>query len=88
LEPEVILLDNPTSGLDPISTAIVEQSLYQLKQQYSIVMVPHSVQQAARVADRAAFLLDGEVIEVGLQQELFLNPKDQRTEDYVTGRFG
>lgn len=88
MEPDVILLDNPTSGLDPISTAIVEQSLYQLKQQYTIVMVPHSVQQAARVADQAAFLLDGEVIEVGQQQDLFLNPKDQRTEDYVTGRFG
>jgi phosphate transport system ATP-binding protein len=61
LEPEVILLDNPTSGLDPISTAIVEQSLHDLKQRYTIIMVPHSVQQAARVADKAAFLLDGEV---------------------------
>jgi len=88
LEPEVILLDNPTSGLDPISTTIVEQSLYELKQQYTIIMVPHSVQQAARVADRAAFLLDGEVVEVGEQRELFVNPKDKRTEDYVTGRFG
>jgi phosphate transport system ATP-binding protein len=88
LEPEVILLDNPTSGLDPISTAIVEKSLYDLKQLYTIIMVPHSVQQAARVADCAAFLLDGEVVEVGRQKDLFLNPKDQRTEDYVTGRFG
>jgi phosphate transport system ATP-binding protein len=88
LEPEVILLDNPTSGLDPISTAIVEQSLYELKQQYTIIMVPHSVQQAARVADRAAFMLDGEVVEVGQQETLFLTPHDQRTEDYVTGRFG
>ena len=88
LRPEVILLDNPTSGLDPLSTGIVEDSLAELKQQYTIVMVPHSVQQAARIADRAAFLLDGELIEVGDGGELFTNPKDQRTEDYVTGRFG
>jgi phosphate transport system ATP-binding protein len=88
LEPEVILLDNPTSGLDPISTTIVEQSLYELKQHYTIIMVPHSVQQAARVADRAAFLLDGELVEVGTQAGIFVKPKDKRTEDYVTGRFG
>jgi phosphate transport system ATP-binding protein len=88
LEPDVILLDNPTSGLDPISTATVESSLYEIKQRYTIIMVPHSVQQAARVADRAAFLLDGELVEVGLQGEMFLNPQDKRTEDYITGRFG
>lgn len=88
LEPEVVLLDNPTSGLDPISTSMVEASLHELKEQYTVVMVPHSVQQAARVADRAGFMLDGELVEVGLQSELFLNPTDQRTEDYVTGRFG
>ncbi|MCA9934900.1 MAG: ATP-binding cassette domain-containing protein, partial [Anaerolineales bacterium] len=88
LRPEIILLDNPTSGLDPISTAQVEQSLYKLKQQYTIIMVPHSVQQAARVGDQVAFLLDGEVIEVGDQSRIFVNPQDQRTEDYVTGRFG
>lgn len=88
LEPEVILLDNPTSGLDPISTATVERSLYELKQLYTIIMVPHSVQQAARVADRAAFMLNGELVEVGTQQEMFLNPRDKRTEDYITGRFG
>ena len=88
LEPEVILLDNPTSGLDPISTATVERSLYELKQTYTIIMVPHSVQQAARVADRDAFMLNGELVEVGTQQELFLNPHDKRTEDYITGRFG
>ncbi len=88
LEPDVILLDNPTSGLDPISTTIVEQSLYELKQQYTIVMVPHSVQQAARVADFAAFILNGEIVEVGRQKDLFIKPKDKRTEDYVTGRFG
>ncbi len=88
LEPEVILLDNPTSGLDPISTSILEQSLYELKQRYTIIMVPHSVQQAARIADTAAFMLDGEVIEVGQGVELFVNPSDSRTEDYVTGRYG
>jgi phosphate transport system ATP-binding protein len=88
LEPEVVLLDNPTSGLDPLSTATVENSLNELKKQYTIVMVPHSVQQAARVADRAAFLLDGEVVECGDRQRMFLEPQEQRTNDYVTGRFG
>lgn len=88
LEPEVILLDNPTSGLDPISTATVENSLSELKELYTIVMVPHSVQQAARVADRAAFLLDGELIECGERQQIFLDPQNERTNDYVTGRFG
>ena len=88
LEPDVILLDNPTSGLDPISTALVEESLFALKQQYTIIMVPHSVQQASRVADRAAFLLNGEVVEIGSQQRIFIHPRDKRTEDYVTGRFG
>lgn len=88
LEPEVILLDNPTSGLDPISTSIVEESLFELKQRYTIIMVPHSVQQASRVADKAAFFLDGEIVEVGNQEDIFIYPKDQRTEDYVTGRFG
>jgi phosphate transport system ATP-binding protein len=88
LEPEVILLDNPTSGLDPISTSLVEASLFELKQQYTVIMVPHSVQQAARVADRIAFVLDGQVIEVGGNSQIFVNPTDKRTEDYVTGRFG
>lgn len=88
LEPEVILLDNPTSGLDPLSTATVEQSLAELKRRYTIVLVPHSVQQAARVADRAAFLLDGELVEVAPGREMFLNPSEKRTEDYITGRFG
>lgn len=88
LEPDVILLDNPTSGLDPISTATVEESLYHLKKQYTIIMVPHSVQQAARVADRAGFIMDGELIEVGDQSDLFVAPSDKRTEDYVMGRFG
>src|SRR5574340_528299 len=88
LEPEVILLDNPTSGLDPLSTSVVEDSLQELKKRYTIVMVPHSVQQAARIADRAAFLLDGEVIEVGTGEDVFIRPQNERTESYVTGRFG
>lgn len=88
LEPEVILLDEPTSGLDPLSTAKVEASLQELKQRYTIVIVPHSVQQAARVADHAAFLLQGELIEEGPGSQVFTRPRDKRTEDYITGRFG
>jgi phosphate transport system ATP-binding protein len=88
LEPDVILLDEPTSGLDPISTAKVEASLQELKKRYTIVIVPHSVQQAARVADHAVFLLQGELVEEGLGGQLFTNPSDRRTEGYVTGRFG
>ncbi|HEY64663.1 MAG TPA: phosphate ABC transporter ATP-binding protein [Caldilineae bacterium] len=88
LEPEVLLLDEPTSGLDPISTGKVEESLYELKQHYTIVIVPHSVQQAARVADYAAFFLMGELIEHGPGSRIFTAPRDQRTEDYITGRFG
>jgi phosphate transport system ATP-binding protein len=85
---DVILLDNPTSGLDPLSTAKVEESLRELKEDHTIVMVPHSVQQAARIADRAAFLLNGELVEANVAQEIFTRPSDQRTSDYVTGRFG
>jgi phosphate transport system ATP-binding protein len=88
LEPEVLLLDEPTSGLDPISTAKVEASLLELKQDYTIVIVPHSIQQAARVADRAAFFLMGELVEVRPGREIFTAPRDKRTDDYVTGRFG
>lgn len=88
LEPEVILLDEPTSGLDPISTAKVEASLEEIKREYTVVIVPHSVQQAARIADLAAFFLQGELIEAGAGQQLFLKPQQQRTNDYVTGRFG
>ena len=88
LEPEVILLDEPTSGLDPISTAKVEASLQELKQHYTIVIVPHSVQQAARVADHAGFMLQGELVEDGPGERLFTTPGDPRTEDYITGRFG
>jgi phosphate transport system ATP-binding protein len=88
LEPEVLLLDEPTSGLDPISTGKVEESLFELKQNYTIVIVPHSVQQAARVADYAAFFLMGELIECRPGTEIFTDPHNRRTEDYVTGRFG
>jgi phosphate transport system ATP-binding protein len=88
LQPEVLLLDEPTSGLDPISTGKVEESLFQLKKGYTIVIVPHSVQQAARVADYAAFFLMGELIEQGPGGQLFTTPQNKRTEDYVTGRFG
>jgi phosphate transport system ATP-binding protein len=88
VEPEVLLLDEPTSGLDPISTGKVEESLYELKKDYTIIIVPHSVQQAARVADHAAFFLMGELVEWRPGRELFTMPRDKRTEDYITGRFG
>jgi phosphate transport system ATP-binding protein len=88
LEPEVLLLDEPTSGLDPISTAKVEESLFELKSQYAVVIVPHSVQQAARVADFAAFFLSGRLVEYGAGPQVFTAPRDKKTEDYVTGRFG
>jgi phosphate transport system ATP-binding protein len=88
LQPEIILLDEPTSGLDPISTGKVEAALLELKKQYTIILVPHSVQQAARTADYAAFFLQGELIEYGEGKSLFTAPKQKRTEDYVTGRFG
>jgi phosphate transport system ATP-binding protein len=88
LEPDVVLLDNPTSGLDPLSTAKVESSLQELKQEYTIILVPHSVQQAARVSDVAAFMLGGELVEVGPGERIFTRPREARTEDYITGRFG
>jgi len=88
LEPEVLLLDEPTSGLDPISTGKVENALAELKEHYTIVIVPHSVQQAARVADYTAFFLMGELVEQQPEKAIFAQPRDQRTEDYVTGRFG
>jgi phosphate transport system ATP-binding protein len=88
LGPQILLLDEPTSGLDPISTGKVEYSLHELKQDYTIVIVPHSIQQAARLADSAAFFLMGELVEYRPGNEIFTRPRDQRTEDYVTGRFG
>jgi phosphate transport system ATP-binding protein len=87
-EPEVILLDEPTSGLDPISTGKVESSLQELKKLYTIVLVPHSVQQAARTADFAAFFLQGEMIEYSPGETIFINPRDERTTSYIEGRFG
>lgn len=88
LEPDVLLLDEPTSGLDPISTGKVEATLFELKKNYTIVMVPHSIQQAARVADCAAFFLMGEMVEYRPGKEIFTTPRETRTEDYITGRFG
>jgi len=87
-QPDVILLDEPTSGLDPISTLKVENSLQELKKDYTIVLVPHSVQQAARTADTAAFFLQGELIEVGDGVDLFTKPKESRTQRYIEGRYG
>lgn len=88
LQPEIILLDEPTSGLDPISTGKVEAALLELKKEYTIILVPHSVQQAARTADYAAFFLQGELIEYGEGKSIFTAPQLKKTEDYVTGRFG
>jgi phosphate transport system ATP-binding protein len=88
LEPEVLLLDNPCSGLDPISTASIEETLRELKKGYTIILVPNNIQQASRVSDRAAFFLNAELIEQGLVYDIFTHPRDKRTEDYVTGKFG
>ncbi len=88
LQPEIVLLDEPTSGLDPISTGKVEAALQELKKDYTIILVPHSVQQAGRTADHAAFFLQGELVEFQPGHGIFTNPRDKRTEDYVTGRFG
>jgi len=88
LQPEVILLDEPCSGLDPISTMKVEKALIALKKDHSIVIVPHNVQQASRIGDKAAFLLMCELVEYGVTEEVFTRPRDQRTDDYITGRFG
>jgi phosphate transport system ATP-binding protein len=88
MNPEVILLDEPCSGLDPISTAKIEEALTILKQRYCIVLVTNNTKQAARVADLTAFFLMGEMIEMGATDHIFTVPKDQRTSDYVTGRFG
>jgi phosphate transport system ATP-binding protein len=88
LEPEILMLDEPCSGLDPISTASIEETLVQLKKDYTIILVPHNIQQASRVADRAGFFLNGDLIEEGPAYQIFTKPRDKRTEDYVTGRFG
>ena len=88
VEPEVIIMDEPASALDPISTLKIEELLLELKRRYTIVIVTHNMQQAARVADRTAFMLSGELVEVGETDRIFTNPDDPRTEDYVTGKFG
>ena len=88
LKPDFILLDEPCSGLDPISTMKIEESLRMLKKDYTIIIVTNNTKQAARVADRTAFFLNGEMIEIGYTEKIFTVPKDQRTNDYISGRFG
>jgi phosphate transport system ATP-binding protein len=88
LQPEIILLDEPTSALDPLATAKIEEMLRELKKKYTIVIAPHNTQQSARISDMAAFFLQGELIEYAPGGTMFTNPKDQRTQDYITGRFG
>lgn len=88
IEPDVILMDEPTSALDPISTLKVEELVQELKEQYSIIIVTHNMQQAARVSDKTAFFLNGEVVEFDATDKIFSNPTDKRTEDYISGRFG
>jgi phosphate transport system ATP-binding protein len=88
VEPEVVLMDEPTSALDPISTQKVEELLFELKKKYTIIIVTHNMQQAARVSDHTAFFLLGEMIEFDQTETIFTNPQDKRTEDYITGRFG
>lgn len=88
VEPEVILMDEPASALDPISTAKLEELIAELKNRYTIVIVTHNMQQAARVSDYTGFFLNGTLVEFSRTDELFVNPRDQRTEDYITGRFG
>lgn len=88
IEPEVILYDEPCSGLDPISTAKVEEAMFELKNRYTQILVTNNVKQAARVCDRVAFFLMGEMVEIGEADKLFTTPKDKRTDDYITGRFG
>jgi phosphate transport system ATP-binding protein len=88
VEPEILLMDEPTSALDPKATARIEDLIGELRGRYTIMIVTHNMQQAARVSDRTAFFYEGELIEFGATQELFTNPRENRTEDYITGRFG
>lgn len=88
VDPEVLLMDEPASALDPVSTAKIEDLIFQLKSQYTIVIVTHNMQQAARVAERTGFFLNGHLIEFDSTHKIFTNPADKRTEDYITGRFG
>jgi phosphate transport system ATP-binding protein len=88
VEPEVILMDEPASALDPIATAKIEELIHELKARYTIAIVTHNMQQAARVSDRTAFFYMGELVECGPTEQIFTNPRERRTEDYVTGKFG
>jgi phosphate transport system ATP-binding protein len=88
VDPEVLLMDEPASALDPVSTAKIEDLIFELKSQYTIVIVTHNMQQAARVAERTGFFLMGRLVEFDATDKLFTNPSDKRTEDYITGRFG
>jgi len=88
VEPEVLLMDEPTSALDPMATAKIEELIRELRDRYTVVIVTHNMQQAARVSDTTVFFLIGEMLEFGPTQEIFTSPKDKRTEDYITGRFG
>ena len=88
VEPKVLLMDEPTSALDPISTSRIEELALQLKEKYTIIIVTHNMQQAVRISDNTAFFLLGELVEFGETEQLFSQPKDKRTEDYITGRFG
>jgi len=88
IEPEVLLMDEPASALDPIATAKIEELIHELKEHYTIIIVTHSMQQAARVSDHTAFFYMGELVEMGATEQIFTNPKERRTEDYVTGKFG
>ena len=88
VEPEVILMDEPTSALDPISTLKIEDLAVELKEKYTIIIVTHNMQQASRISDKTAFFLVGDVIEYGYTRQIFNNPKEKKTEDYITGRFG
>jgi phosphate transport system ATP-binding protein len=88
VEPEVLLMDEPCSALDPVATLKIEELIAELKKKVTIVIVTHNMQQAARVADTTAFMLDGNLVEVGATDKLFTNPDDERTEQYVTGKFG
>ena len=88
IEPEVLLMDEPASALDPIATARIEELIHELRQQLTIIIVTHNLQQAARVSDSTAFFYLGELIEHGPTEQIFTNPREPRTEDYVTGKFG
>jgi len=88
VDPRSLLMDEPASALDPVSTSKIEDLIFQLKSQYTIVIVTHNMQQAARVAENTGFFLNGKMVEFDSTHKIFTNPKDKRTEDYITGRFG